>query len=83
MSRDRTRAREREYRLAPTHGVEFMTQRRCPKCARRLVTSGTGRFWCEGCGFADEQDVSGLRRAGLDYAMPGGWNKEWAWSKEE
>lgn len=47
----------------------FRSERRCPKCGRCLNTNGEGKFQCPGCGHKDEQDVSKLKAAGLDYAF--------------
>lgn len=80
--RTQTIAREREY--ATDHGgSQWLTYRRCPECGHRMVTTGLGWFWCEPCGYKDKQDVQPLRDAGLDYPIGSGWNREFAWSKEE
>ena len=43
--------------------------RRCPRCRLPLCTNRNGHFWCEDkdCGFDDYQDVSKLRKLGLDF----------------
>jgi hypothetical protein len=52
----------------PTFGwFTRVSERRCPKCRFRMATNNYGKFRCNRCGFADEQDVSKLRARGLGY----------------
>lgn len=56
--------------LLPADGSSqgyFTSERRCPRCERRMATDGKGNFKCPECRFYDWQDVSKLYAAGLDY----------------
>lgn len=45
-------------KTAVEHATWHKTERPCPKCHFPLVSDGVSKFYCNGCGYEDSEDLS-------------------------